>query len=44
MDADLYTESNKDIATKNPKRTVFWLMPQEKIDDQRRTTLYSQIT
>lgn len=44
MDADLYTESNKDIATKNPKRTVFWLMPQEKIDEQRRTTLYSQIT
>ena len=44
MDADMYTKSNADIATKNPKRTVFWLAPEAKLDDDRRTTQYSQIT
>ena len=43
MDADIYTESNKDIATKNPKRTVFWLKPEDKIDHDRRTTQYSNL-
>ena len=44
MDADMFTESNRDIATKNEKRTVFWLNPAEKLEDDRRTTQYSQIT
>lgn len=43
MEADMFTKSNKDIATKNQKRVVFWLKPEKKVESRRRTTQYSNM-